>query len=108
MVEPSSWMKSVTFARYATLVASRATGARVRTGWGRAIDSGKRSGYRCYQSGTEGGCREWGISRGPFLSTQRLSDSGTTVARTEERHFNAGRVLRAAICYQSGQNHPIN
>ena len=45
---------------------------------------------------------------GPVLSAQRVSHRGAAPSRTERRHPDARRVLRATIRHPGGQEHPLN
>ena len=66
------------------------------------------SRYRCYESRLEHNLSEWDRRQDLTLSfLECVPDRNTAFARTEERHFDAGRVLRAALRQPGGQEYQM-
>ncbi len=78
-----------------------------RVGGGQPIHS-RRSRHRCHESRLERRRSEWDLPPGSPLSAECVSHRSAAFARTERRHFDAGRVFRAALRQPRGQKYPID
>ena len=78
-----------------------------RVGGGQPIHS-RRSRHRCHESRLERRRSEWDLPPGSPLSAECVSHRNAAFARTERRHFDAGRVFRAALRQPGGQKYPID
>jgi hypothetical protein len=75
---------------------------------GRTVDPRRRSCDRCPESGLERHRKEWDLPPGSPLSAECVSHRNAAFAGTERRHFDSGRVFRAALCQPGRQKYSID
>jgi PAS domain S-box-containing protein len=97
-----------TLTRHPGRVVESDTGTGIRASRRRAAYPSRRSRYRRHESRLERRRSKWDLPRGSPLSAECVSHRNAAFARTEGRHFNAGRVFRATLRQQDGQKYTID